>query len=151
MSQSNTMASRLAVKTAEATFLHILETEFHLPPRTGRALLETAQDLLLGMGDGESVQPGQIRAVVTALAAPFGPKLAASAKTTVVLTLDSGMSKPSCGWWRCTATARGWKCGRRVSRMARGDQARVEILGQRGGNKMRVFWYNSSQVVSWGV
>lgn len=91
MSQNNTMASRLAVKTAEATFLHILETEFHLPPRTGRALLETAQDLLLGMGDGESVQPGQIRAVVTALAAPFGPELAASAKVAVVLTLDSGV------------------------------------------------------------
>lgn len=46
---------------------------------------------LLGMGDGESVQPGQIRAVVTALVAPFGPKLAASAKVAVVLTLDSGV------------------------------------------------------------
>lgn len=43
MSQNNTMASRLAVKTAEVTFLHTLETEFHLPPRTGRASLETVE------------------------------------------------------------------------------------------------------------
>lgn len=91
MSQSNTMESRLAVKTPEATFLHLLEHEFHIPPRMGRVLLEAVQEVLLGSGASESLRPGQTRAVVTALTAPFGPRLAASEKVTVTLTLDSGV------------------------------------------------------------
>jgi hypothetical protein len=85
-----TLQTRLAVKTPEAAFLHILETEFHIPPRTGRVLLEIAQEILVGEGVAGALRPGQTRAVVTALKAPFGPCLADSAKVEVTLTVDNG-------------------------------------------------------------
>lgn len=90
MSEAN-LQTRLAVKTPEANFLHILETDFHIPPRTGRVLLELAKEILVGEGLAGALRPGQTRAVVTALKAPFGPSLADSAKLEVTLTTDSGV------------------------------------------------------------
>jgi predicted transcriptional regulator len=89
VSEAN-LQTRLATKTPEAAFLHILETEFHIPPRTGRVLLETAKEILVGEGITGTLRPGQTRVVVTTLKAPFGPSLAESAKVEVTLTVDSG-------------------------------------------------------------
>ena len=89
MSEATTQ-TRLAAKTPEANFLHILETEFHIPPRTGRMLLETAKEVLIGEGAADVLRPGQTLAVVTALKMPFGPSLADSKKVTVKLTVDNG-------------------------------------------------------------
>jgi len=83
-------SKRLTEKTPEAVFLHILQKEFGFPQRTARQVLETANEVLLG-GDGRGQQrPGQVRVIVTSLKAPFGPSLAESAKTEVVLTVDNG-------------------------------------------------------------
>lgn len=89
MSETN-LQSRLATKTPEATFLYILETEFNIPPRTGQVLLEVAQQVLVGESASDALRPGQTRAVVTALKAPFGPSLAESKKVTITLTIDNG-------------------------------------------------------------
>ncbi len=81
---------RLAQKTPEATFLHILQEEFHFAPRVARELLTTAQDVLHGAGNRVTVRPGQIRLIVASLKAPFGPPLAATDKAEVTLTVDAG-------------------------------------------------------------
>jgi hypothetical protein len=85
-----TSSDRLAVKTPEAMFLHVLEAEFYISPRTGRQLLEVAQELLVGQMANESIRGGQMRVVVTALKAPFGPSLAESDQVAVTLTVDNG-------------------------------------------------------------
>lgn len=83
-------SDRLAEKTPEATFLHVMQKEFGFPQRTACQVLETATEILLG-GDSRGQQrPGQVRVIVTSLKAPFGPRLAESAKVGVVLTVDNG-------------------------------------------------------------
>ncbi len=84
-----TTETRLAAKTPEAAFLRTLESEFHLPPRTGQVLLEVAREILVGES-GDEVRPGQMRLVVTSLQAPFGPSLMESDKVVVNLTVDNG-------------------------------------------------------------
>jgi hypothetical protein len=82
--------ARLALKTPEAAFEHVLQQEFGFAPRIARALLHTAQEMLVGTTPAAGVQPGQIRQVVASLDAPFGPPLAETDKVTVTLTVDSG-------------------------------------------------------------
>lgn len=86
----STTIQRLTVKTPEAMFLHRLETEFHIPPRIGQQVLETACESLFGSEQARNVQPGQTQVIVTALGASFGPKLNESSRMRVTLTIDKG-------------------------------------------------------------
>lgn len=87
---THTTSDRLAEKTPEAAFLHVLEQEFGFPQRTAHQVLEAAHEVLLGGEGREQQRPGQVRMIVTSLQAPFGPTLAASAKVEVTLTIDNG-------------------------------------------------------------
>ncbi|MBC7250806.1 MAG: DUF1670 domain-containing protein [Anaerolineae bacterium] len=89
MSKATTQ-ERLAVKTPEAAFLHVLQEEFHFPPRVSRELLSTAKEMLVGGVPSSAVRPGQIRLVVASLKAPFGPSLADTEKVEITLTVDAG-------------------------------------------------------------
>lgn len=89
MSRATTQ-ERLAVKTPEAAFLHVLQEEFRFSPRVSRELLSTAQEMLVGGVPSSAVRPGQIRLVVASLKAPFGPSLADTEKVEVTLTVDAG-------------------------------------------------------------
>jgi predicted transcriptional regulator len=83
------MRERLNEKTAEAMFLQRLESEFHIAPRIGKSVLETAQESLLG--DVETrVETGQIEVIVAGVGAAFGPKLRESERVRVRLTVDKG-------------------------------------------------------------
>jgi hypothetical protein len=84
------MQDRLAVKTPEAAFLHVLQREFNFSPRVSRELLNTAQEMLVGDVPSATVRPGQVRLVVTSLKAPFGPQLKDTDKVEVTLTVDAG-------------------------------------------------------------
>jgi DNA-binding Lrp family transcriptional regulator len=85
-----TTQDRLALKTPEASFLRVLEEEFHFSPRVSRELLSTAQEMLLGSAPASAVRPGQTRLVVSSLRAPFGPPLAETEKVEITLTVDAG-------------------------------------------------------------
>lgn len=86
----NTASDRLALKTPEASFLHVLESEFNLSYREAREVVRAAHELLgLDRPSGQ-VRPGQIRLVVASLRAPIGPPLAETARVEVTLTVDAG-------------------------------------------------------------
>ena len=89
MSKATTQ-DRLAVKTPEAAFLHVLRREFNFSPRVSRELLSTAKEMLVGGVPSAAVRPGQVRLVVTSLKAPFGPPLEETDKVEVTLTVDAG-------------------------------------------------------------
>jgi len=89
MSKATTQ-DRLAVKTPEAAFLHVLQEEFRFSPRVSRELLSTAKEMLVGGMPSSAVRPGQVRLVVASLKAPFGPSLAETEKVEVTLTVDAG-------------------------------------------------------------
>lgn len=82
--------ARLALKTPEAAFIHVMQQEFGFAPRIAQALLNTAQEMLLGELPSTTLQPGQIRQVVAGLQAPFGPPLAETDTVAVTLTVDAG-------------------------------------------------------------
>jgi predicted transcriptional regulator len=85
------MQSRLASKTPEAAFLHVLQTEFNFSQRISRELVTTAKEMLVGGLPAAALRPGQIRAVAARLSAPFGPPLAETDKIEVTLTKDAGI------------------------------------------------------------
>jgi hypothetical protein len=85
-----TTQDRLATKTPEASFLHVLQDEFNFSLRVSRALLSTAQEMLIGSTPARAVRPGQVRLVVASMQAPFGPPLAETDKVEVTLTVDAG-------------------------------------------------------------
>ena len=89
MSKATTQ-QRLAAKTPEAAFLHVLQEEFRFSPRVSHELLSTAKEMLVGEVSSSALRPGQIRLVVASLKAPFGPSLADTDKVEVTLTLDAG-------------------------------------------------------------
>ena len=89
MSRSN-VQSRLASKTPEAAFLHVLQAEFSFSQRISKELVATAKEMLIGGLPAAVVRPGQIRVVVARLDAPFGPPLAETDKIEVTLTKDAG-------------------------------------------------------------
>ncbi len=86
----DSVSRRLALKTPEAAFLHVLEKEFNFSQRVSAEVLATAKEMLLGSGPGAAVRPGQIRLVTARLDAPFGPPLAETNKIEVTLTVDGG-------------------------------------------------------------
>jgi len=85
-----TPEERLALKTPEASFLHVLESEFSLSPREAQEVVSTAREVLGLDRPSEQVRPGQVRVVVASLKAPFGPPLSETARVEVTLTLDAG-------------------------------------------------------------
>ena len=85
-----TTQDRLALKTPEASYLHVLQDEFNFSLRVSRELLATAQEMLIGSSPARTVRPGQVRLVVAKLNAPFGPPLAETDKVEVTLTVDAG-------------------------------------------------------------
>jgi hypothetical protein len=70
------VTERLAEKTAERQFLHELETDFELAPAASRALLETAQQVLLSSPEPDLVREGQMRVTVVSPTTPQGIDLA---------------------------------------------------------------------------
>jgi hypothetical protein len=82
---------RLAEKTAERQFLHEMETDFELAPAASRAVLETAQQVLLYCSGPELVREGQMRVTVVSASEPSGKPLSAMRKVAVVVTVDAGM------------------------------------------------------------
>jgi len=85
-----TADDRLALKTSDATLLHILQQEFNFSQRVSRGILVTAKEVLLGGSPAEAVRPGQVRRIVASLQAPFGPPLTETDKIEVTLTVDAG-------------------------------------------------------------
>lgn len=81
---------RLALKTPEASFLHVLQEEFNFSLRVSQELLSTAKEMLVGSTPNGTVRPGQVRLVVAHMNAPFGPPLAETDKVEVTLTVDQG-------------------------------------------------------------
>ena len=62
MARSET--DRLAEKTVEQQFLHELEVDFELAPAASRALLSTAQQVLLSCACNEEIRQGQMLVTV---------------------------------------------------------------------------------------
>ncbi len=83
---------RLAEKTPEASFLHVLCEEFALSLREAQEVVSAAQEYLGLDQPGDQVRAGQVRLVVASLGAPFGPPLAETARVTVTLTVDAGLA-----------------------------------------------------------
>ena len=81
---------RLAVKTPEANFLHVLQNEFNFSQRVSRELLNAAQEMLIGGVPAQTVRPGQVRLMVASMHAPFGPPLAETDQVEITLTVDAG-------------------------------------------------------------
>lgn len=79
---------RNAVKTAEQRFRTVLEQEFKYAPKIAQAILEEAQDCLLG--SNENIRPGQIRVVLLKQKARHGQALEKNEMTEVTWTIDAG-------------------------------------------------------------
>ena len=85
-----TATERLALKTPEARFLHVLENEFDLSYREAREVVNAARETLgLDRPTGQ-LRPGQVRLVVASAKAPFGPPLSETVRVEVTLTVDAG-------------------------------------------------------------
>jgi len=80
---------RLAAKTPERRFLHILQDDFRYAPKVAEAILQEAQACLLGRT--EQMRPGQIRVILTCYAAGHGRALRHTSTTEVVWTVDAGL------------------------------------------------------------
>jgi predicted transcriptional regulator len=87
---SNSAEGRMALKTPEASLLHILESEFDLSYREAREVVSTAREVLGLDRPTDQVRPGQVRRVVVSLKAPFGPPLSETERVEVTLTVDAG-------------------------------------------------------------
>lgn len=85
-----TMTDRLALKTPQASFRHVLEEEFNLSPREAQEVVRAAEELLGLHHPTAPLRPGQIRLVVASLHAPFGPPLRHTDRIEVTLTVDAG-------------------------------------------------------------
>jgi predicted transcriptional regulator len=85
-----TSEERLALKTPEASFLHVLQSEFSLSPREAQEVVNTAREMLGLDRPSDQVRPGQVRLVVASLKAPFGPPLSETDRVEVTLTVDGG-------------------------------------------------------------
>lgn len=87
-----TQEERLAEKTVERQFLYELEKDFELAPATSRALLETAQQVLLLSSQNGAIREGQMRVTAVSVSEPSGKPLSAMRKVGVVVTVDAGLS-----------------------------------------------------------
>lgn len=87
MARSTT--ERLGEKTVERQFLYEMEMDFELAPAASRAVLATAQQVLLVSG-GEPRQ-GQMRLTAVSAEEPSGKPLSAMKKVSGVVTVDGGL------------------------------------------------------------
>ncbi len=85
-----TAENRLALKSPEASFFQVLQSEFNFSPRESREVINVAREMLGLDRPGVQVRPGQIRQVVASLQAPFGPPLSETERIEVTLTVDAG-------------------------------------------------------------
>jgi len=85
---TNDEMERLQAKTAQQRFVQVLEQEYDCAPRVATAILEEAQECLLGRPG--QLQPGQVRAVLARLHAGHGRALRQTATTEVIWTTDAG-------------------------------------------------------------
>jgi hypothetical protein len=86
-----TSTERLAQKTAERQFLYEMESDFEFAPATSRAVLETAQQVLLLSAGAQDVREGQMCVTVVSAREPSGKPLSAMKKLSVKVTVDSGL------------------------------------------------------------
>lgn len=86
---NNREIERLQAKTPEQRFLQVLEQDFHYAPKVAWAVLEEAQTCLLG--NSGSLQPGQVRVILTRYEAGHGSALRDTPMTEVVWTVDAGL------------------------------------------------------------
>ncbi len=86
----DTAEKRLALKSPEASFCQVLESEFNYSPREAREVINVAREMLGLDGPSVQVRPGQIRQVVASLQAPFGPPLSETERVEVTLTVEAG-------------------------------------------------------------
>ena len=87
---AKTSAQRQALKTPEAAFVHVLQSEFEFSARLSGEVLQTAQEMLVGVVPAATLRPGQVRAMVASFKAPFGPPLDETDLVAVTLTIDAG-------------------------------------------------------------
>lgn len=85
-----TAEERLALKTPEASFVHVLQSEFNLSPREAQEVVSTASEMLGLDRPSDQIRPGQVRLVVASLKAPFGPPLSETDRVEITLTVDAG-------------------------------------------------------------
>jgi hypothetical protein len=83
---------RLAEKTAERQFLYEMETDFELAPAASRAVLETAQQVLLSSWGVDGIREGQMLVTVVSDRERSGKPLSAMRKVSVIVTVDGGMA-----------------------------------------------------------
>lgn len=88
---ARTTTERLAEKTAERQFLYELEHDFELAPAASRAVLSTAQQVLLAPAAAAGPREGQMRITAVSVAEPSGKPLQAMKKVAAVVTVDSGL------------------------------------------------------------
>jgi hypothetical protein len=88
---AKTSAQRQALKTPEAAFVHVLQSEFQFSTRLSGEVLQTAQEMLVGAVPAATLRPGQVRALVASFKAPFGPPLDETDLVAVTLTIDAGV------------------------------------------------------------
>lgn len=79
---------RLQAKSREQRFLNIMEQEFNFAPKIAQAVLNDAQDCLLGQP--VHLQPGQMRVVLLKRGAAHGRSLRQIATKEVTWTLNAG-------------------------------------------------------------
>jgi hypothetical protein len=85
---TNTVVQRLVAKTPQQHFLRELQEGFHYAPRVAQAILEEAQDHLLG--DGNNLVAGQMCVLLAKRGAGHGRPLDETEMTEVVWTIDAG-------------------------------------------------------------
>jgi DNA-binding CsgD family transcriptional regulator len=85
---AGTEAGRAQAKTARQRLLNILQDDFSQPRRIAQAIVEDAEDCLLG--SGEEMQPGQMRVVLAASGESHAQPMKATRTKEVVWTVDSG-------------------------------------------------------------
>jgi hypothetical protein len=81
---------RLAFKIPEASFLHVLQSEFNLSPREAQEVVNTTREMLGLDCPSDQVRPEQVRLVVASLEVPFGPPMSETDRVEVTLTADGG-------------------------------------------------------------
>jgi len=86
---TNTTVQRLVAKTPQQHFLRELREGFHYAPRIAQAILEEAQEHLLG--DGNNLAAGQMSFILAKRDAYHGRPLDETETTEVVWTIDAGV------------------------------------------------------------
>jgi hypothetical protein len=79
---------RQQAKTREQHFLNQMANEFNYPPKIAQAILQEAQDCLLGQPG--TLKPGQMRVVLLTRSAWHGQALQQTATKEVTWTVDAG-------------------------------------------------------------